>query len=160
LVAQLAKPRNGVFDTIVMVASDGHGLSCASSTSGWPWKHPGRVGDTPVPSAGFYVDSRFGWCGCTHTGEMSMRAGAARYVVTQLEFGITVHEAVQNAIRDLTALTDGLLRGLTIHAIDRDGNARVVAVNIDEPVYYWYWCETMLRAECRRAEQIRIWPSR
>jgi len=160
LVAQLTKPRNEVFDTIVMVASDGHGLSCASSTSGWPWKHPGRVGDTPAPGAGFYVDSRFGWCGCTHTGEISMRAGTARYTVAQLEFGMTVHEAVENAVKDLTALPGGLLGGLTIHAIDRGGNARVAAVNIDEPVYYWYWCETMLRAECRRAEQIRISPSR
>src|SRR6266436_6897073 len=136
LVAQLTTPRKEAFDTIIMVASDGQGLSSASSTSGWPWKHPGRLGDAPIPGAGFYVDSRFGWCGCTHTGEMAMRAGIARYVVTQLEFGRGVHEAVGNAVKDLNALTDGLIGGLTIHAADRDGNARVVAVNVPDTVHY------------------------
>jgi N4-(beta-N-acetylglucosaminyl)-L-asparaginase len=155
-VARLAEPRKEAFDTIIMAASDGQGLSCASTTSGWPWKYPGRLGDTPIPGAGFYVDSRFGWCGCTHTGEMSMRAGTARYVITQLELGKSVHEAVDNAIRDLSALDCGLLRGLTIHAIDRDGRARVVAMNIAEPVYYWYWCETMGRPQCRRAEHVEM----
>jgi N4-(beta-N-acetylglucosaminyl)-L-asparaginase len=53
LVARSATPPLGAFDTVVMVASDGQGLSCASSTSGWPRKHPGRLGDTPVPGAGF-----------------------------------------------------------------------------------------------------------
>jgi isoaspartyl peptidase/L-asparaginase-like protein (Ntn-hydrolase superfamily) len=37
LVAQLTAPRKEAFDTIIMVASDGQGLSSASSTSGWPW---------------------------------------------------------------------------------------------------------------------------
>src|SRR4029077_5269847 len=135
------------FDTIIMVASDGQGLSSASSTSGWPWKHPGRLGDAPIPGAGFYVDSRFGWCGCTHTGEMVMRAGIARYVVTQLAFGKGVYEAVGNAsvelgkgvyeavgnaVKDLAALTGGLIGGVTIHAADRDGNVRVVAVNVPD----------------------------
>ena len=85
LVSRLASPPTGMFDTVVMVASDGLGMSCASSTSGWPWKHPGRLGDTPIAGAGFYVDSRYGWCGCTHTGEMAIRIGAARHVVSQLQ---------------------------------------------------------------------------
>jgi N4-(beta-N-acetylglucosaminyl)-L-asparaginase len=154
LVAHLTAPRKEAFDTIIMVASDGQGLSSASSTSGWPWKHPGRLGDAPIPGAGFYVDSRFGWCGCTHTGEMAMRTGIARYVVTQLELGKRVHEAVGNAVKDLAALTGGLIGGLTIHAADRDGNARVVAVNVPEDIHYWYWRETMARLECRSAERI------
>jgi L-asparaginase len=148
LIGRLEKPQAGAFDTVVMVVSDGEGLSCASSTSGWPWKHPGRVGDAPIPGAGFYVDSRYGWCGCTHTGEMSMRSGTARYVVSQLKFGKTVQDAVENAILDLSSLTRGGLGGLTVYAIDPSGNARVVALNITEPVRYWYWCERMTGAEC------------
>ena len=152
LVRRSAPPPAGPFDTVVMVASDGQGLSCASTTSGWPWKHPGRLGDAPVPGAGFYVDSRFGWCGCTHTGEMAMRSGAARSVVSQLEFGKDVREAVGHAITDLASLTEGLIGGLTVHAVDRIGNARVVALNVSEAVHYWYWNETMPHAECRSAE--------
>jgi hypothetical protein len=43
----------------------------------------------------------------------------------------------------------------SLHAADRVGNARLVALNISEPVQYWYWCETMVRAECRLAERVR-----
>lgn len=155
LVAQLTTTsRTGPFDTIIMVASDGEGISCASSTSGWPWKHPGRLGDAPIPGAGFYVDSRFGWCGCTHTGEMVMRTGIARYVVAQLELGKSVHEAVENAVKDLANLTEGLIGGITIHAIDRNGNACVVAVNVPNKVHYWYWSETMARPQCRSVESV------
>ncbi|WP_439374514.1 isoaspartyl peptidase/L-asparaginase [Bradyrhizobium sp. DASA03120] len=154
LVAHITAPRKEAFDTIIMVASDGQGLSSASSTSGWPWKHPGRLGDAPVPGAGFYVDSRFGWCGCTHTGEMAMRAGIARYVVTQLALGKGVHEAVENAVNDLAALNEGLIGGVTIHAVDSAGNARVVAANVPDDIHYWYWRETMTRPECRSAERI------
>jgi hypothetical protein len=35
---------------------------------------------------------------------MAMRAGIARYVVTQFEFGRSVHEVVENAVKDLGAL--------------------------------------------------------
>jgi hypothetical protein len=63
-----------------------------------------------------------------------------------------VHEAVGNAVNDLAALTDGLIGGVTIHAADRDGNARVVAVNVPDDIYYWYWRETI--PECRSAERI------
>jgi len=40
-----------------------------------------------------------------------------------------------------------------VHAIDCSGAARVVALDIIKPVLYWYWSETMTRAECRTAEQ-------
>ncbi|TWA99153.1 isoaspartyl peptidase/L-asparaginase [Bradyrhizobium stylosanthis] len=154
LVARSAAPAADAFDTVVMVVSDGQGISCASSTSGWPWKHPGRLGDAPIPGAGFYVDSRYGWCGCTHTGEMAMRAGTARYVVSQLEFGRTVGDAVENAIADLAALSGGLLGGLTVHAVDREGNARAVALNVPGPSRYWYWREGVPCAEHRTADAV------
>jgi L-asparaginase len=143
--------------TVVMAASDGQGISAATSTSGWFYKHPGRVGDTPIPGAGFYVDSRFGAAACTYTGEMSMRAGTARYVVAQMEAGKTVSEAVDAAVKDVAALKNGFLGTLVIHAVDRDGKERVVAINPKETeIKYWYWNEDMPRPECRTAETINI----
>src|SRR5260370_15791601 len=126
----------------MMVGSDGQGLSSASSTSGWPWKHPGRLGDAPIPGAGFYVDSRFGWCGCTHTGEMAMRAGIARYVVTQLEFGKGVDQAVGNAVKDLAALTHGLIGGGTKHRTGRPCESLVVVLNVPDMDHYHVLCQT------------------
>jgi L-asparaginase len=74
--------------------------------------------------------------------------------VTQLELGKGVNEAVENAVKDLAALNEGLIGGVTIHAVDRNGNARVVAVNVPDDLHYWYWRETMVRPECRSAERI------
>ena len=65
----------------MIIASDGKRLSDAASTSGWPYKHPGRVGDAPLIGAGLYVDSRYGGACCAYTGEMATRAGTARFVV-------------------------------------------------------------------------------
>ena len=47
------------------------------STSGYPWKYPGRVGDSALPGAGTWSDVRFGAAACTGRGELSMRAGTA-----------------------------------------------------------------------------------
>jgi L-asparaginase len=158
LVEELARPVKKDFDTVVMIANDGNGLSAATSTSGWPYKFPGRVGDSPIAGAGFYVDSAWGGCVCTHTGEMSIRSGTAQRVVDSMEAGKSVQEAVDRAIDDLMRLRTGVLRGLCIHAIDREGKERVVALNIDspEPVRYQYWREGMARPECRAAEILKL----
>ena len=157
IVRRLAEPRNAENrDTVVMVASDGKGLSAAASTSGWAYKFPGRVGDTPVAGAGFYADSRFGAAACTHTGEMSMRAGASRYIVAQLEKGLSPDEALDAAARDLAALKDGVLRTLVLHAVNRNGDAACVAVNADEAIEYQYWNEDMEAPETRAARPLKI----
>jgi L-asparaginase len=149
-------PAKRDFDTVVMAASDGTGVSAATSTSGWPYKHRGRVGDSSISGGGFYVDSRFGACACTYTGEMSMRAGTARYVVAQLESGKDIAAAVDAAVEDVKVLKGGVLGTLVIHAIDRDGNARAVAINPEEPeINYWYWNEDMPKPERRVTEVIR-----
>ena len=63
------------------------------STSGWAYKHPGRLGDTPVIGAGLYVDDRHGASACTNTGEMTSRGGTARSVVAYMKKGASVGEA-------------------------------------------------------------------
>ena len=71
-----------VRDTTVFLCRDARaGLHAATSTSGWAWKYPGRLGDAPIAGAGFYADSRFGAAACTHTGELAIRAGTARWPV-------------------------------------------------------------------------------
>ena len=143
-------------DTAVMIASDGNGLSVATSTSGWAAKHPGRVGDSPICGAGFYVDSKYGACICTHTGEVAMRAGTARNVVAQLASGKSVQDAVSLAVEDLSSLRGGHLGGLVIHAVDSFGEARVVGVNVEPSVKYWYWHEKLEAPRCIAAEAIAL----
>ena len=43
-------------------------IAVGTSTSGWGWKYPGRLGDSPVIGAGAYADTRYGACACTGVG--------------------------------------------------------------------------------------------
>ena len=60
-------------------------------------------------------------CTCTGVGEMSIRAGTARAVVLYMKLGMSVEEAVHEAVDDMRALKGGLIGRVTIHAIDAAG---------------------------------------
>jgi L-asparaginase len=154
IVSQMTLPKKRNLDTTVMIASDGKGLSGAASSSGWPYKHPGRAGDTPIIGAGLYVDSRYGGSCCTLTGEVSTRASTARFVVSQMEAGRSPYEAIHAAIDDVSHLCGGLLRALVVHAVDRDGIAYAAATNAEAPIFYYYWIEDMSAPECREVATI------
>jgi len=127
-------------DTTVFLARDASGaIAAGGSTSGWAWKYPGRLGDTPVVGAGLYADSRFGACACTGAGEMTIRSGTARAVVLYMKCGMGLGEAVDAAVEDMKALDGGLISRVTVHAIDTRGNHRAVAVNGDGSQRFWLW---------------------
>src|SRR5690606_16604988 len=96
-------------------------IGVGTSTSGWPFKYPGRLGDSPVVGAGAYADSSFGAAACTHTGEMTLRAGTARSILLHLQAGLDLEAAVGRAVDDLLSLREGLLGEVTIFAIDNRG---------------------------------------
>jgi isoaspartyl peptidase/L-asparaginase-like protein (Ntn-hydrolase superfamily) len=156
LVRRLSNPEKKNFDTTIMIVNDGTGISGAASTSGWPYKYPDRAGDTPIAGAGLYVDSRYGGCACTYTGEMSTRAGTARLVVEQLKSGKSPQGATNAAIEDLSSLKGGVLRALVIHTIDCEGNTYVAAVNSENPITYQYWHEDLPEPENREAAKIDV----
>lgn len=144
-----------VRDTTVFLSSDHQDkISAATSTSGWAWKYPGRLGDSPIIGAGSYADSRYGACACTHTGEMSIRCATAHSVVLYMKMGMSLDEAVYEAINDLTYLKDGYTEGVTIHAIDNKGNHKVVSLNCPGNITYWFWESGMDKPEERQAEVI------
>lgn len=144
-----------VRDTTVFLGRDaGANLGVVTSTSGWAWKYPGRLGDSPIPGAGFYADSRYGAAACTHTGEMTMRCGTSRSIVLALRLGHTLEEAVRLAVEELAELKSGFLAGVVIHALDAHGNHQVVNFRCDEEIRYWYWDERMAAAELRVATKV------
>jgi beta-aspartyl-peptidase (threonine type) len=86
-------------DTVGAVARDSEGrLAVAVSTGGIKGKLPGRVGDSPIPGAGFYADDRFGAVLGTGQGEAFIRLGLARVVVIELQHGIEPASVAQGAI--------------------------------------------------------------
>ncbi len=127
--------------TTIYLAIDNQGsLAGGASTSGWARKYPGRMGDSAIIGAGLYVDNRYGACGCTHTGEMTIRAGTARSVVLYIKKGATVEEACAEALSDLSALRSGYLGPVAVHAIDRHGNPCVMGTHdLDPGIFYCFW---------------------
>jgi len=144
-----------VRDTTVFLGRDhGDNLGVVTSTSGWAWKYPGRLGDSPIVGAGFYADSRYGAAACTHTGEMTMRCGTSRSIVLALRLGYALEDAVKLAVEELSELKSGFLAGVVIHAMDAKGNHQVVNYRCDEEIRYWYWDERMAAPELRVATAV------
>ncbi len=109
--------------TVNFIARDRQGdFACAVSTSGWAWKYPGRMGDSPIIGAGNYVDNRWGGAACTGRGEMAQRCLTAHSVVTFMRCGMTLDEALEQAMNDLAHLDDPYKSEMNIVALDRDGN--------------------------------------
>lgn len=115
-----------IFGTTNVIARDLEGnIACAVSTSGWGFKWPGRLGDSPIIGAGNYADNRYGSAACTGRGEMAIRCASAHSVVTYMRFGMSLDEALTEAMRDLGHLIDPYAERsnvMNIVAMDALGN--------------------------------------
>nr|MBC7245781.1 N(4)-(beta-N-acetylglucosaminyl)-L-asparaginase [Chloroflexota bacterium] len=109
--------------TVNFIARDQQGnIACGVSTSGWPWKYPGRLGDSPIIGAGNYADNRYGAAACTHHGESAIRAGTARSIVLYMKIGMSVEEACHEAMRDLQPILASSGGTMSIVAMDRNSH--------------------------------------
>lgn len=103
------------------IDSEGH-IASAVSTSGWAFKHPGRLGDSPVIGAGNYCDDRYGAAACTGWGELAIRAATAHTAVMAMARGASPAEAAGIALRELFELpTDGVLPLMHIVVLSASG---------------------------------------
>jgi len=114
-------------DTVGAVAVDSEGrIASAASTSGWPGKLTGRIGDTPIVGAGVYAND-VAAASCTGKGEQILRITMARMAVYHVEQGLDVSEAAEKVMSELRQKTSGEA-GLIL--ADRKGN---VTVKFDTP---------------------------
>ena len=91
--------QEGDADTVGAVARDSTGrLAVAVSTGGIANKWPGRVGDSPIPGAGFYADDRFGAACGTGQGEAFIRLGLCRLMIVELEHGMDPAAVAKGAV--------------------------------------------------------------
>jgi isoaspartyl peptidase/L-asparaginase-like protein (Ntn-hydrolase superfamily) len=117
-------------DTIGLLAIDKDGrISGACTTSGWAYKLPGRLGDSPIIGAGLFIDQEVGGAVATGLGESIIRVAGAHTVVELMRHGRTPQEACKEAVdrlirkhKDMTGLQCGFL------AIDRFGNVGAYSV--------------------------------
>ncbi len=115
-------PHDGPWGTINILALDAAGeLVVGVSTSGYPWKYPGRVGDSALPGAGTYADLRHGGAACTGRGELSMRAVGAYSVVAGLAGGLDPAAACLAMLAEAATLPDDFRAELRCLALTPDG---------------------------------------
>jgi beta-aspartyl-peptidase (threonine type) len=109
--------------TVNFIAQDQAGdIACAVSTSGWAWKYPGRLGDSPLIGAGNYADNRYGACACTGWGELAIRLGTARSVTLYQRLGFGLEQACRQAMEDLAAgVRDAQEASMNLIAINHQG---------------------------------------
>ena len=116
------RPHDGPWGTINVMALDESGeLVVGVSTSGYPWKFPGRVGDSALPGSGIYCDLRYGGAACTGRGEMSMRITGARMVIDGLARGEDPSQACRLMLAEAATLPDAFVAELRTLCLTPDG---------------------------------------
>lgn len=98
--ARMAPPAPDEHGTTNVLAVDANGdIAGVTTTSGYAWKVPGRVGDSPIIGAGLYVDNEVGAAGATGRGEDIIKSCASYYLVLRMREGRSPQEACEDAIR-------------------------------------------------------------
>ncbi len=86
-------------DTIGVLGRDAAGnLAAGCSTSGLPFKVPGRVGDSPIAGHGLFVQPEVGSATATGTGELISGICASFVAVETLRRGGTLLDAVREVM--------------------------------------------------------------
>lgn len=157
-VAGIATDPEHVGGTVNVLAIDKEGhLASAVSTSGWAWKYPGRLGDSPVIGAGNYCDERYGAAACTGWGELTIRAATARGVVAALARGIPLEEACTAALRDLDSLAGTGSQRMPVNLVALDAAGHHCAVTTRSGSQYVMQQDGMDRPEVRERRVVAVW---
>jgi len=87
-------------DTIGLLALDTEQhLAAACTTSGMPYKLPGRIGDSPIIGAGLYVDGEVGAATATGMGELMMKTLGSFLIVELMRNGHSAQAACKIAVK-------------------------------------------------------------
>jgi L-asparaginase/N4-(beta-N-acetylglucosaminyl)-L-asparaginase len=110
-------------DTIALLAllPDGNVFG-GCSTSGWGYKLPGRLGDSPILGSGLYVDNEVGAAGATGLGENVMRYCSSFLIVEFMRQGMHPQDACIEAIKRCARLDPkGFDLAVNFIALDKKG---------------------------------------
>ena len=124
-------------DTIGVLARDAAGqIAGACSTSGLPFKLPGRVGDSPIIGHGLYVDPRAGAAVATGWGELLMGVCASFLAVELMRRGAPPGEAAAEVLQ----------RIVDTHPLRDEQQAAIITLNTSGE-----WSSAALRPGYRTA---------
>ena len=118
--------------TVGAVAVDAAGNVCAgTSTGGTFFKHPGRIGDSPIVGCGCFADNESAAVSCTGHGESIMKIIMAKSAADFVAAGYTAQAAADAAVKLLSRRTGGS-GGLIV--VDRAGR---FGVSFSTPHMTW-----------------------
>jgi isoaspartyl peptidase/L-asparaginase-like protein (Ntn-hydrolase superfamily) len=130
-------------DTIGICAVDCRGdVAAGCTTSGLAWKHPGRVGDSPVVGSGLYADNDIGAAAATGNGDEIMKVCLSYRVVMLMEAGRSPQQACEEAIGYLLRKRPGHQEhGAACIAVSRAGElgAAATLAGFDAPGRRWHY---------------------
>jgi isoaspartyl peptidase/L-asparaginase-like protein (Ntn-hydrolase superfamily) len=110
------------WDTVNVLAVDAAGnLAVGVSTSGYPWKYPGRISDSAIIGAGNYCDNAVGGAACTGRGELAIRGTTARAVLYALAADGDPAKACAEALAETLDLPDEFRSPLQVLCLTPDG---------------------------------------
>ena len=126
-------------DTIGLVALDSErNMASGCSTSGLAYKHPGRVGDSPLIGAGLYVDNDIGGASATGLGEEILKFCPCFLVVEYMRSGDSPMVACRKTIERIvqkkpqnSAVQIGLI------ALNRNGEFGAASTERSFPYAIW-----------------------
>lgn len=126
-------------DTVGLVALDAHGnLAAGCSTSGLPYKLPGRIGDSPIIGAGLYADNETGGASATGIGEEIMKVCASFLVVEFMRHGHTPADACRKVLERIATRTSGSTDPIIgLIALSKSGDFGSAAINTRFPFAVW-----------------------
>ncbi|CAB1114151.1 unnamed protein product [Ectocarpus sp. CCAP 1310/34] len=126
--------RGDSHDTVGVICLDHDGNLCAgTSTSGWKFKHPGRVGDAPVVGSGLYCDSTVGAAVATGDGEEILRTCLSFAVVEFMRGGDSPQLACKKGIARLEETVKRSAAGRSVEEVNRMHGRLTVAVMAMNP---------------------------
>jgi isoaspartyl peptidase/L-asparaginase-like protein (Ntn-hydrolase superfamily) len=115
-------------DTVGVIGWHKGHIVVACSTSGTPWKLPGRVGDSPIVGAGLYADDRAGAAVATGLGEEILRFSLTSRVVEAMRTGATAQEACRRAIHFIIQRKPSAAQHMAaVLAVRKDGQCGIAA---------------------------------
>lgn len=122
-----------------MIVKDSTGFLVAGcATSGMEFKHPGRVGDSPVIGAGLYADEN-GAAVATGDGDEMLRFCVSFAVVQAMERGLSAQEGCEQVMRHVFAKEAGCQAAVV--AMSKEGT--VGGAGTRQGFRYAFWEEGM-----------------
>ena len=131
---------SGEHGTVGTVALDNEGhIFAGTSTGGIGYEIPGRVSDCPTV-AGTYASTKAG-VSCTGIGEQITQQAAAAKIVTRVEDGMPLHEAVTLTMSESNKFS--YLYGLI--SLDSEGHVEVGKTEALDEVFYAFHDNNRIR---------------